>query len=192
MRIIHTERLRLVPVTPANARLLWDVLQEPDLRDYQDLPDIGLRQFLDGVETRPNRLEIGASGRFEWLMFFNVDNEDEPLGWISLRIAARTTSTAEIGYSVVADYRGRGIATEAVAALVEEGFRHAKLRRLRAYCVPENLSSRAVLRRAGFVDDGILPHGATVSGQPVDVVAHVLERARWEKRLTRNQAAIRS
>ena len=40
MNVISTKRLRLVPVTSENAKLLWDVLQEPDLRDYQDLPDV--------------------------------------------------------------------------------------------------------------------------------------------------------
>ena len=73
-------------------------------------------------------------------------------------------STAEIGYSVVAEFRDRGIATEAVEALVDEGFERLLLRRMRAYCVPENRSSLAVLRRAGFESDGVMPHGATVSG----------------------------
>ena len=45
MRIIRTARLRLVPVTSANAAALWEVLQGPDLRDYQDLPDVNRAQF---------------------------------------------------------------------------------------------------------------------------------------------------
>jgi RimJ/RimL family protein N-acetyltransferase len=39
-----------------------------------------------------------------------------------------------------------------------------------------------VLARAGFEEDGVLPHGATVGGQPVDVLGYVLERAAWELR----------
>jgi RimJ/RimL family protein N-acetyltransferase len=191
MRNIYTGRLRLVPVTPANANVLWNVLQAPDLRDYQDLPDIGLTQFSRTVATRPNQLDPGASGRFEWLIFFEGD-ERTALGWVSLRIGEKSTSTAEIGYSIVAEFRDRGIATEAVAALVDEGFERLKLRRVRAYCVPENLSSLAVLRRTGFESDGVMPHGATVSGHPVDVIAHVLERDRWEALKLRNPSAIGS
>ena len=63
---------------------------------------------------------------------------------------------------------------------------------MRAYCVPENRSSLAVLRRAGFESDGVMPHGATVSGHPVDVLAHVLERDRWEALKLRNPSAIGS
>jgi [ribosomal protein S5]-alanine N-acetyltransferase len=180
MRTISTNRLRLVPVTPQNAELLWEVLQEPDLRDYQDLPDLDLAQFLHAVSERPKGLAAGATGRFEWLVYFD-EAGPAAAGWVSLRISDRTQSTAEIGYSVVRAFRGRGIATEAVAGLIDEGFRNAHLRRIRAYCVPDNLPSRAVLRRNGFEDDGMLHHGATVQGHPVDVIAHTLERERWQK-----------
>jgi ribosomal-protein-alanine N-acetyltransferase len=192
MRTIRSERLRLVPVTPENAPVLWDVLQEPDLRDFQDLPDIDVAQFARTVASRPVTLESGVAGRFEWLIYFDEPHDGEPLGWVSLRISERSRSTAEIGYSVVRAYRDRGIATEAVAALVNEGFRHVQLKRMRAYCVPENLSSRAVLRRNGFEDEGVLPHGATVQGHPVDVIAHTIERDRWESSFTPGREAKQS
>ena len=190
MRTIRTARLRLVPVTGTNAELLWEVLQEPDLRDYQDLPDLTRTQFLRAVGSRPTRLAPGAIGRFEWLVHFS--NGPETLGWVSLRIPEPNRSNAEIGYSVVRAYRGQGIASEAVAGLVEEGFRRAQVRRLRAYCLPENLASRAVLRRNGFEDRGMLPRGATVAGKPVDVILHTLDRERWAAEATLNRQATRS
>ena len=187
MRTLGTKRLRLDPVTPANAAALWDVLQQPHLREFQDLPDLSREQFVATVAERPRVLAPGATGRFEWLVY--ADDGKNAIGWISLRIADRTRSTGEIGYSVVRDYRGRGLASEAVAALVDEGFRHVGLQRVRAYCVPNNLSSRGVLRNNGFEDDGVLPHGATLAGQPVDVIAYTLERAHWEAKITPNRSA---
>ncbi|HTU82611.1 MAG TPA: GNAT family N-acetyltransferase [Candidatus Acidoferrales bacterium] len=188
MRTLRTKRLRLEPVTPSNAEALWNVLQQPDLRDFQDLPDLDLPQFVRTVTARPTRLEPGISGRFEWLVYGADGQSGAPLGWVSLRIAERAFSSAEVGYSIVREQRGRGFATEAVAALVEEGFRSAGLRRIRAYCVPENASSRSVLRRNGFQDDGMLPHGATVQGHPVDVIAFSLERDRWKSNTTSRPA----
>jgi RimJ/RimL family protein N-acetyltransferase len=76
--------------------------------------------------------------------------------------------------------------------MLAEGFTIARLDRIRAYCVPENQSSRAVLRRNGFIDDGILPHGATVQGQAVDVISFCLERAQWKKTVKETPPAIRS
>jgi RimJ/RimL family protein N-acetyltransferase len=174
----------MVPVTPANAATLWQLLQEPDLRDYQDLPDVDRAAFLRIVGARPTRFGAGSIGRFEWLLHY-VDGDNEPLGWVSLRIAEASRAGAEIGYSVVRRHRSKGIATEAVAALVDEGFRRARLQEIRAYCLPENLSSRAVLSRSGFEDRGTLQRGATVQGKPVDVILHVIDRAHWSShRLT--------
>ncbi|HZY97982.1 MAG TPA: GNAT family N-acetyltransferase [Candidatus Baltobacteraceae bacterium] len=187
MKSLSTERLRLEPVTPANADVLWSVLRAPHLREFQDLPDLSLAQFAAAVSERPRALTPGAAGRFEWLVY--RAGSEEAIGWISLRIAERTRSTAEIGYSIVRDHRGRGLASEAVAALVEEGFTNVGLQRIRAYCVPSNLSSRGVLRNNRFEDDGVLPHGATLAGSPVDVIAYTLERARWAAEVTSNRSA---
>jgi RimJ/RimL family protein N-acetyltransferase len=55
----------------------------------------------------------------------------------------------EIGYQVVADHRGRGLATRACALLLELAWAHgADL--VRADAEPENVASRAVLRANGF------------------------------------------
>jgi RimJ/RimL family protein N-acetyltransferase len=177
----------MVPVTPVNAASLWDLLQEPDLRDYQDLPDVDRAAFLRIIKGRPTRFGAGSIGRFEWLLHY-LESDGEPLGWVSMRISESNRSAGEIGYSVVRQHRSKGIATEAVAALVEEGFRRAQLQEIRAYCLPENLSSRAVLRHNGFEDRGTLARGATVQGKPVDVILHSLDRLRWSNLASSSRA----
>jgi RimJ/RimL family protein N-acetyltransferase len=174
MKALETARLRLEPVTTRNANALWVILQHADLRQYQDLPNVGAAAFVQLVEKRPKKLEPGAFGRFEWLVYFHRSRK--PLGWVSLRIAERERDAGEIGYSILREHRGQGVATEAVRSLVREAFEAATLRKLRAYCVPENVPSRHVLESNGFSYEGLLPHGATVNGRPVDVLSHVLDR----------------
>lgn len=177
MRTLRTARLRLNPVTVENAGALWTILQQPDLRMYQDLPSVAAPAFTELVARRPKRLHHGASGRFEWLIY--VTGSRKPVGWVSLRVAERDPATGEIGYSIVRDARGKGVASEAVRALISEAFEAAALTRVNAYCVPENAPSRRLLQRLGFTFDGVLPHGATVSGTPVDVLMHRLDREQW-------------
>lgn len=177
--MLRTPRLRLVPVTVSNAGELWSLLQLPDLRAFQDLPNVGAATFAEMVGKRPKTLHPGASGRFEWLVY--MSRVRKPIGWVSLRIAGNDASAGEVGYSIVRDFRGRGVATEAVRLLVGEAFERAGLSRLNAYCVPENAASRRVLENAGFFCDGTMPHGATVSGHPVDVLIHRFERDRWRQ-----------
>jgi ribosomal-protein-serine acetyltransferase len=177
MRVLHTPRLTLTPVTVHNATVLWSVLQQPDLRRYQDLPTVGSSTFVQMVGRRPKALRPGASGRFEWLLY--AEGFKRAAGWVSLRIAERDLQNAEIGYSILREFRGRGIATEAVRALIDEAFEAAELESVRAYCVPQNAASRRVLERSGFLFDRTLPHGATVNGEAVDVLSHLLTRAQW-------------
>lgn len=192
MRLLRTARLRLVPVTPANAEVLWDVLQRPGLRDFQDLPDVGKAQFARIVAQRPAELRAGAGGRYEWLLYFERGaSAEQPIGWVSLRVSERVPPSGEVGYSVVVEQRNRGIASEALDAIVEEAFARVGLHELRAYCVPGNVASLGVLRRCGFRGDGLTAHGATVNGRSVDVAAFSLARERWEE-LTHRRSAIGS
>ena len=177
MRSIKSGRLRLTPVTAQNARALWLVLQEPGLRDYQDLPNVGAAAFSALVARRPKRLDASASGRFEWLMY--VQGVQRAVGWVSLRIAEREPTEGEIGYSVLRDHRGQGIATQGVAALLTEAFEQARLRTINAYCVPQNVASRSVLAHLGFTDRGLVRNGATVAGRAVDVVKYAITRDDW-------------
>jgi RimJ/RimL family protein N-acetyltransferase len=177
MRTLRTERLRLTPVTVQNAGTLWNVLQQPDLRSYQELPNVGAAAFTEMVSKRPKVLRRGISGRFEWLVY--VNRVRKPVGWVSLRVAERDLETGEIGYSIVRDFRGRGIATEAVRALLDEAFTQGGLTRINAFCLPENAASRRLLARLSFGVDGILPRGATVNGHIVDVLMHRMDRERW-------------
>ena len=175
-----TERLRLEPVSALNADQLWQILQAADLRAFQDLPGLRLTAFVESVSRRPLHLGSGQHGRYEWLVVARDSGKNA--GWISLRIPEREPGAGEVGYTLLSEFRGRGYATEAVSALLDEAFAIAHLQRVCAYCVPQNLASIAVLERLGFTRDITLPRGATVGGQPVDVLSHVLEARDWRDR----------
>jgi RimJ/RimL family protein N-acetyltransferase len=58
--------------------------------------------------------------------------------------------SGEIGYSVVPEWRGNGLATEAVGGLTEWGFGKLGLQRIYAHCAPDNVPSHRVLLKNGF------------------------------------------
>ena len=180
MNEILTYRLRLVPVDIANASELWNVLQEPDLREFQDIPRISLEEFERQVRARPRTLAHHPVGRFEWII--RDQATQTPMGWLSLRINSRTASVAEIGYSLLEAHRSRGYATEALSALVDEAFRESDLAEIHAASVPENSRSRAVLERCGFQEVRTVRNGALVRGRRVDVVTYEVHRGEWQRR----------
>lgn len=171
-KTLRTSRLRLVPVDASNAKVLWELMQTPELRTYQDLPVMEWRHFRALVTSSRSPFRARKSGRFEWLV---LNDDGEAIGWVSLRVAEHALESGEIGYSLLAEYRGRGLATEAVSAIVDEAFSKGKLRRLHAYCMPENAASRALLGRIGFREEGVVRKGASLRGRAVDVISFSLE-----------------
>lgn len=70
--------------------------------------------------------------------------------------------TVEVGYSVVEAFQRRGLATEAVAALIEWAFRSARVARVIAHAHPEPRASRRVLAKLGFARRGEGPEPGTI------------------------------
>jgi RimJ/RimL family protein N-acetyltransferase len=73
--------------------------------------------------------------------------------------------TAELGYRVAQHVAGRGVATETVRELCRLAATRHGLRRLRAATACENVASRKVLAKAGFVAVGPADP-ADIGGKP--------------------------
>jgi RimJ/RimL family protein N-acetyltransferase len=86
------------------------------------------------------------------------------LGGANLRLFDSMRDTVELGYWLFVDARGRGVATRAVRALVEDS--HSRgIARVEAHVRLGNIPSERVLERAGFEREGVkrklLRHGGT-------------------------------
>jgi RimJ/RimL family protein N-acetyltransferase len=186
MKTLHAQRLTLVPVEARNARELWEVLNAPDLRKFQDIPRVRAEEFERQVRARPKALRPGATGRFEWIV--KAGEPQAAVGWISLRVNDRTPRVGEVGYSLVQTARGHGYASEALGAVVDETFASAELDEVQACIVPENVASRAVLDRTGFREERLLRSGAVIRGRHVDVLLFTITRATWDRARRENLA----
>ena len=71
------------------------------------------------------------------------------VGSVGCHRPPETDGSVEIGYGLVPEWRGRGLATVAVALLVRKLF-EAGIARVLACTAEDNLSSQAVLRRNNF------------------------------------------
>lgn len=56
----------------------------------------------------------------------------------------------EIGYSIAPDFRGRGLATEAVGELIRHAFGEDGITGVRAHTLPAVNASTRVLQKSGF------------------------------------------
>ena len=76
--------------------------------------------------------------------------------------------TAEIGYSIAADWRGQGLATELVGGLVQQAAATGLVRELVAHTDAGNVASQQVLRRNGFAPAGLAADGRLRFGRAVE------------------------
>ncbi|MBD5604325.1 MAG: GNAT family N-acetyltransferase [Candidatus Eremiobacteraeota bacterium] len=186
MKRIVTDRLVLEPVGTENASTLWKIMQSGGLREFQDVPRHTRDEFARRVASRPKQFDSRAIGRFEWLIV--VAETREAAGWVSLRVGDHARGTAEIGYSLLAPFRGSGFAAEAARGIVRHAFVETDLKQIDACCVPQNVASRALLAAVGFEETRVQKNGAIVRGRPVDIVIFEMTRESYD---ARNGAALR-
>jgi RimJ/RimL family protein N-acetyltransferase len=85
-----------------------------------------------------------------WMIVDGVDT----VGLCSYKSPPGPARTVEIGYGVVADRRGQGHATRAVAQMLAEARANPLIDTLTAETAVDNLASQIVLRRNGFSQVG--------------------------------------
>jgi len=71
------------------------------------------------------------------------------IGWCGLAFLDKTEEI-EIGYGIAKEYWGRGFTTEAATASIRYGFEEARLNRIVAVAMPENITSRRVMEKIGM------------------------------------------
>ena len=84
--------------------------------------------------------------------------------------------SAELGYWLAEDYWGRGIMTEAVRQICREAFDRFDILRIFAEPFAENLGSRRVLEKAGFVCEGTMRRGVYKNGRVPSYCMYALLR----------------
>ena len=89
------------------------------------------------------------------------------------------SSRAEIGFVLGRRDWGRGAMHETAGALITTAFEALGLRRIEAYADPRNTGSDRVLRRLGFVHEGLLRQRAMFKGEVRDSNVYGLLRDEW-------------
>ena len=87
---------------------------------------------------------------------------------------------AEIGYIVGREFKGSGMASEAVQRVVRWYFESTSQLRLFAHCFCFNLASARILEKAGFQREGLLRQHHCTEDRVADDFVYGLLRSDWE------------
>lgn len=102
---------------------------------------------------------------------YAVRSRDDPsrhVGNVSIWYVSRAFRAGEIGYWVRTSEAGRGVCTEAAAAMVRLGFEALGLHRIMLRIAVGNDASERVATKLGFVKEGVLRDELQVHGTWMD------------------------
>jgi len=152
-------RVDLRPVPAGLARVLADPeAEEPESRSWAPgYPLPGTRVAARNLVRQADA--AGDDGTGQWGMFQIILRETgEVIGDIGFHGPPDETGTVEIGYSLVEQYRGRGLTGESAVAICGLAWSRPEVTRIVAQTDEGNAASAGVLRHAGFREDGVA-HG---------------------------------
>ncbi len=99
-----------------------------------------------------------------WAIAFHAA-PGELLGMMGIWKIEADNHRAEIGYSLAFEHWGKGIASEAMAAILEYGWRGMNLHSIAANTDPENIASARVLEKQGFVQEAYFRENCFFDGK---------------------------
>jgi ribosomal-protein-alanine N-acetyltransferase len=138
-------------------------LRHPVARDLEEFISLNrasarLHRGLVSPPTEPGQFHafLKRCRRADGVCFLICRVEDGAIiGSINLsQIFRGGFQNAYLGYYVGRPYAGQGYMTEALRLMLRHAFLHLKLHRLEANIQPGNMASIALVRRAGFAQEG--------------------------------------
>lgn len=102
---------------------------------------------------------------------------DEPavvIGTMGLWRMIKQHYRAEVGYMLHPDHWNKGIAKEAIEAVIKYGFEVIKLHSIEAHINPDNIASATLLEKTGFTREGYFKENFYFRGKFTDSAVYSL------------------
>lgn len=140
--MIRTERLYIYPLS--NEEIIEMIHNESN----EDLKNAYI-EMLEGSLKNPKKRIWYAL----WALKLN-DGSDKIVGTLAFK-GLNDNGMIEIGYGINPEYEGKGLMTEAVSATVEWASKQPEVLSIEAETDPENIASKRVLEKSGFIPSKI-------------------------------------
>lgn len=166
-------RLSFKPADPNLAEFFYEHRQDPvNLRHNPLIPSTieMLRERLSKASSDWNKFESAES------LFWFLECDSQLVGIASIQNINRMMLTAEIGYGISPEFRGKGLVTVAVQSMTKNAFESTKLRKLIALVHDQNVASQRVLEKVGYKKEGLLREHFLINGEPANEIIYGILR----------------
>jgi len=172
-------------------RLLLREYREEDwvqVHEYCKLPEVS-RYMIWGPNLEDNTREfIGQSivhqnktPRQQYEMAAVLKETGAVIGGIGMRLKSDRKKDADLGYCYSPAVWGKGIGTEAAAAMIKFGFQSFGLHRIWATCDVENLGSAGIMRKCGMTPEAHFRQDELIKGRWRDTLLYAILDHEWHE-----------
>jgi [ribosomal protein S5]-alanine N-acetyltransferase len=145
--IFETERLIIREVESTDLDSLFAICGNDELMKYTDNGAISKELTKKWIEVSINNYATKGYGMSAVIFKANM----EFIGYCGL-VYSKDVNDNELIYAIKKEYWGRQLATEMAAQMVRFGFEKIKLKTIFASIDPNNLASKKILLKLGFVE----------------------------------------
>lgn len=150
---IETSRLILKGISPDDMKYIFEILTKPEIKKI-----LGHRSEEDYRKEEFKHKNGYSSYNRSFILFLLIDKEsDNIIGRCGLHNWNKEHKRAEIGYIMEDErFKGKGLMTEAINAIIDYGFNKLNLNRIEALVGIGNVPSLRLMERYNFKKEGVL------------------------------------
>lgn len=167
---LQTTRLLLRQMSLSDAPRLQQLRSNEEVMRYINRP---LTKTLEEAEgwIRIVTEALENNNGITWCICLN-DAPSVHMGSIGLWRLEKENYRAEIGYMLEPALQGKGIMYEAIKEVLDYGFKVLKLHSVEAHIDPRNTASAALLKKAGFMQEGYFRENCFYNGEFSDTAVY--------------------
>ncbi len=169
--------LELRPMDPDQADELYALVDANRERLREWLPWLGADYSLDVM--RQYTWDRAADNRKRNSFTATIWLRGRICGAISLHQINQRNRSSSIGYWLSKEAEGQGVMVRVCGKLLDLAFGEYGLHRIEIRCATGNLRSKAIPRRLGFTEEGLLRQAEWLHGRWVDLRVFAMLSGEW-------------
>jgi RimJ/RimL family protein N-acetyltransferase len=175
---IVTERLRLRPFERQDLPAFVAYRSAPEVARYQSWDETF--SMADAERFLAEQQEAGFGEPGAWVQLAAIDRgTGELVGDCAVRIPADQPATAEVGVTFAPQHQGRGLAHEALAAVLATLFAELGIHRIHAETDDRNVAVHRLLEGLGFRCEARLVEADWFKGEWSTLRVYAILRREW-------------
>ena len=166
---LTTERIVLRQMTNEDDKDIFILRADPSVSEFISR---AICTSIDDARQFINKINTGI-GKNEWAYWgIALKENNRIIGTACLWNFAHQHSRGEIGYELLPDFQGKGLGQEAVAAVIDYGFKNLELHSMEAVVYPANTPSIKLLEKNGFVREAYFKENNFFNGKYIDTAIY--------------------